>query len=104
MANLYTIVGDQLYKKAFTMSLLKCMDKRQAEYVMSEVHEKVCGSHIGDRSLVAKILRAKYYWPTMRKKCLEYVKICEKCQKYANAYHSLPEELHNLDVSWFFYK
>ena len=72
--SLYTIIGDHLYKRSFTMPLLKCVDGRQVAYVMTEAHERVCESHIGGWSLVAKILRARYYWPTVHNECLEYVK------------------------------
>ncbi|XP_025702637.1 uncharacterized protein [Arachis hypogaea] len=36
---------------------------------MDEVHEGVCGTHIGGRSLASKILRAGYYWPTLQQDC-----------------------------------
>lgn len=61
------------------MPLLKCVDGRHAPSAMVEVHEGVCGSHIGGQSLATKILQVGYYWSTMRNKCLEYVKRCEKC-------------------------
>ncbi|XP_057760837.1 uncharacterized protein LOC130981250 [Arachis stenosperma] len=38
---------------------------------MEETHEGICGTHIGGRSLATKVLRAGYYWLTLRKDCLE---------------------------------
>ena len=57
----YTIIDGQLYKRGYSTPLLKCIDKEQALYVMAEVHEGVCGHHLGGRSLSGKILRARYY-------------------------------------------
>ncbi|RDX90227.1 hypothetical protein CR513_27935, partial [Mucuna pruriens] len=53
-------------RKGFSFPLLKCLDYNEAEYVMREVHEGVCGSHIRGRALASKVARADYYWPTLR--------------------------------------
>nr|GEX70027.1 reverse transcriptase domain-containing protein [Tanacetum cinerariifolium] len=37
----------------------------QANYIIREVHEGACGMHAGVRSVVAKIMRQWYYWPTV---------------------------------------
>lgn len=34
------------------------------------------------QALTHKILRQGYYWPTLHKDCLDYVKACAKCQLY----------------------
>ena len=49
---------------------------------MSELHEDVCGSHIGGRALSLKIIRAGYYWLTMKEDGGKYVHQCEQCQKH----------------------
>ncbi|RDX61575.1 rnhA, partial [Mucuna pruriens] len=43
----YTLVGQRLYRKGFAFPLLKCLNKEEAEYVMREIHEGICGTHIG---------------------------------------------------------
>ncbi|XP_015964974.1 uncharacterized protein LOC107488716 [Arachis duranensis] len=52
----YTIVGTELYKRGFMRPLLRCLSTAEANLAMDEVHEGVCGTHIGGRSLAAKIL------------------------------------------------
>ncbi|GKU89881.1 hypothetical protein SLEP1_g3957 [Rubroshorea leprosula] len=37
----------------------------EAEYTLREVHEGVCGSHIGARNLAHKVLKQGYYWPNI---------------------------------------
>ena len=41
---------------------------------MREVHEGIYGNHSGLRSLVHKLVRVGYYWPTMQKDAKAYVK------------------------------
>ncbi|XP_057443228.1 uncharacterized protein LOC130735146 [Lotus japonicus] len=73
-ASHYTLLGDQLYRRGVGVPLLRCVSKEDAERIMFEVHEGVCASHIGGRSLAAKVLRAGFYWPTLRSDCMDYVK------------------------------
>ncbi|XP_057247594.1 uncharacterized protein LOC130589952 [Beta vulgaris subsp. vulgaris] len=50
---------------------------------MEEIHEGVCGNHIGGKALALKALRAGFYWPSMLSDAQGYVKRCDKCQKFA---------------------
>ena len=57
----FTIHRGTLYKRGFSTTILKCVGKEDANYVLREVHEGICGNHIGVRSLAAKTLRLGYY-------------------------------------------
>ncbi|MCI47912.1 hypothetical protein A2U01_0069154, partial [Trifolium medium] len=61
----YSMVGDKLYKRGFASPMLLCVGEREARRIMEETHEGSCGSHIGARSLVGKILRAGFFWPNV---------------------------------------
>ena len=61
----FTILNDVLYKRGFSMPYLKCVDEEEAKYILEEVHGGICGDHAGSRSLVNKVIRAGYFWPTM---------------------------------------
>ena len=63
----FVIIKDVLYKRGFSYLYLKCLGPEEAEYIMREVHEGICGNHSGAQSLVHKLIRAGYYWPTMQK-------------------------------------
>jgi len=67
---------------------------------MAEIHEGDCGNHAGARTIVAKVLRAGYYWPTVQGDCAEYVKKCAKCQEFGPLHHTRLEELHNIISPW----
>ncbi|XP_057452759.1 uncharacterized protein LOC130744604 [Lotus japonicus] len=99
-ASHYTLLGDQLYRRGVGVPLLRCVSEEDAERIMFEVHEGVCASHIGGRSLAAKVLRAGFYWPTLRSDCMDYVKKCDKCQIYADLHRAPPEELSSMSSSW----
>ena len=43
----FVIVGEELYKRSFLQPLLKCVRPRKVDYVMREVYEGICGSHVG---------------------------------------------------------
>ena len=78
-ASRFVLIRDVLYKRGFSRPYLRCLSHDEADYVMREVHEGICGNHTGARSLVHKLIRAGYYWPTMLKDTQAYVKTCDKC-------------------------
>ncbi|XP_058783370.1 uncharacterized protein LOC131658050 [Vicia villosa] len=57
----YTIIEDKLYRRGFSIPLLKCVDASQAFEILQELHEGINGQHLGGRSLARKALRAGYY-------------------------------------------
>ena len=68
--------------------------------MMREVHEGICGNYSGTQSLVHKLIRAGYYWPTMLKDAQAYVKICNKCQRFSNLIRQPSEELTPMTAPW----
>ncbi|XP_015967236.1 uncharacterized protein LOC107490954 [Arachis duranensis] len=64
----------------------------KTEYILKEVHEGCCGHHIGKKSLAHKLVRVRYYWPTMMTDASEYVKKCTKCKDNVNFHKALAEE------------
>ena len=57
----FALIQRILYKRSFSLPYLRCLDKTEAEYVMREVHEGICGNHSRARSLVHKLVRVGYY-------------------------------------------
>ena len=80
----FTILNDTLYKKGFSMTYLKCVNEDEAKYILEEIHEGVCGDYADPRSLVSKVIRIGYFWPTMQEDAVELVKKCDKCQRFGN--------------------
>ena len=57
----FVLIKYFLYKRGFSRPYLRCLGTEEADYVMKEVHEGICGNHSGSRSLVHKLVRAGYY-------------------------------------------
>ena len=96
----FVLIKDVLYKRGFSQPYLRCLGQEEADYVMREVHEGICGNHSGARSLVHKLIRAGYYWPTMVKDAQAYVQSCDKCQRFSNFIRQPSEELTPMMAPW----
>ena len=66
-ASRFVLIRDVLYKRGFSRPYLRCLSHDEVDYVMREVHEGICRNHSRAQSLVHKLIRAGYYWPTMLK-------------------------------------
>ncbi|KAK2999343.1 hypothetical protein RJ639_022750 [Escallonia herrerae] len=89
----YAIIESVLYKRSFTLPYLRCLTPTEADYALREVHEGICGQHLGARALAHKVLRQGYYWPTMQHDALEYTKKCDACQRFASIPKQAPNPL-----------
>ena len=80
----YFLMNEVLYKRGISQPYLRCLAPNEANYVLREVHEGVCGNHLGARSLVHKVVRAGYYCLNMQADAKAYVKVCDQCQRFSN--------------------
>ena len=96
----FALLRGTLYKRGFSTPLLKCIGKEDANYVLREVHEGICGNHIEARALVGKTLRQGNYWSTMLKDATELVKKCGICQEQAKISHLPAEPLTSIINPW----
>ena len=55
-ASRFVVIRDVLYKRGFSRSYLRCLTHDEANYVLREVHEGICGNHSRARSLVHKLI------------------------------------------------
>ena len=59
----FTLIDGKLYRFGFTHPLLVCVYGEKCMRIMAELHDGICGSHIGGRTLATRTLRAGYYGP-----------------------------------------
>ena len=57
----------KLYKCSFSGLYLLCVHPEASESLLEELHEGVCGSHTGGRSLSHRAFTQGYWWPNMQK-------------------------------------
>ena len=80
----YTLIDGKMFRHGFTHPILVCVSSKQCTRIMAELHEGICGSHIGGRSLSSKAICAGYYWTTMREDCTRYAQRCKQWQQHAD--------------------
>ncbi|XP_076906127.1 uncharacterized protein LOC143562104 [Bidens hawaiensis] len=79
----YQLTDGILYRRSFLGPLLRCVDAEDANYLIREIHEGICGLHVGPRMTVAKIMNAGYYWPSMHLDAVQEIRKCDSCQRHA---------------------
>uniref|UniRef100_A0A2N9H591 Integrase catalytic domain-containing protein n=1 Tax=Fagus sylvatica TaxID=28930 RepID=A0A2N9H591_FAGSY len=68
--------------------------------LLYEIHEGICGSHTGGRSLAHRAMSQGYWWPFMQSDAVRYVRKCDKCQRFAPKIHQPARELNPLSSPW----
>ena len=93
-------MNDTLYKRGFSIPYLKCVDEEEVKYILEEIHKGVCEDHAGPKSLVSKVVRTSYFWPTIQVVARELVKKCDKCQRFGNVQRLPTEKLTTITSPW----
>ena len=66
-ASRFWLFEDQkLYKRSFFGPYLLCIHPEAIELLLEELHEGICGSHVGGRFLPHRALTQGYWWPNMQ--------------------------------------
>ncbi|XP_076911563.1 uncharacterized protein LOC143569571 [Bidens hawaiensis] len=100
----YQLTDGILYRRSFLGPLLRCVDAEDANYLIREIHEGICGLHAGPRMTVAKIMNAGYYWPGMHLDAVQEIRKCDSSQRHApNTLHP-KNELIPVTSAWPFQK
>ena len=69
----------KLYKRSFFGPYLLCIHPKTVELLLEELHEGICESHTGGRSLSHRALTQGYWWLNMQKEAQDYMKKCDQC-------------------------
>ena len=94
----------KLYKRSYSSLYLLCIHPEAVETLLEELHKGICGSHIGGSSLSHRALTQGYWWSSMQKSSQEFIKKCDKCQRYAPKIHQPGGMLNPLTNLWPFAK
>ena len=57
----FTLINDQLYKRSFGGSYLKCLSQPEAKYVLAKLYEGICHNYLGGRTLAHYAYTQGYY-------------------------------------------
>ena len=91
-----------LYRRSFSGPYLLCVHPEKVRDFLFKIHEGICGSHTGERSLSHRAISQGYWWPYMQADALKYVRECDKCQRFAPMIHQPTKELNPLSSPWLF--
>nr|AAY99339.1 pol-polyprotein [Silene latifolia] len=89
----YLVFEGELYRRSVIRPLLKCVGPADAGLILTEIHDGICGHHMGARTLADKALRAGYFWPTMLEDSRAKTKKCKNCQMHAPVIHAPSRDL-----------
>jgi len=99
----YVLLDGVLFRHGFTHPIMTCVSGNKCTRIMSKLHEGICGSHVGGRSLASKVIRARFYWPSVREDCVRYAQQCKQCQMHADWRKAPLEELRSIYSRWPFH-
>ena len=90
----------KLYKRSFSGPYLLCVHPEASESLLEELHEGVCGSHTGGRSISHWAITQGYWWLGMQKEAQDYVKKCDQFQRFSPNIHQPKGVLNPLSSPW----
>jgi hypothetical protein len=74
----YCLVHQVLYWKDPLGVILRCLDPQEAQRIMFDFHDSLCGGHHYWRTMTYKILRDGYFWSSF------FTDVCAKIRAYFN--------------------
>ncbi|XVF56475.1 hypothetical protein PTKIN_Ptkin06aG0124000 [Pterospermum kingtungense] len=100
MAINFFLDGEIFYKKGFDKVLSHCVDANEAQKILHEIHEGICGAHASGHTMARQITREGYYWFTLERDCIQYARKCHKCHIYGDKIHVPLAPLHVMNAPW----
>jgi hypothetical protein len=79
---------------------MKCIPSVTGKQLLDEVHDGQCGIHAASRTLVGKVFRSGFYWPTTESNAAELVQRCEACYFLSKQQHLSAQQLRTIPVTW----
>ena len=70
-----------MFRKNFEGVLLRCLERNEADNVLSQLHAGPVEGHFGGETTAHKVLKAGYYWPTLFKDAYAFARKCQECQR-----------------------
>jgi hypothetical protein len=95
----YTLIGGALYRRGAMEVLMKCISSTTGKQLLDEIHAGQCGVHTASRTLVGKVFRSGFYWPTAKSDATELVQRCEACQFLSKQQHLPAQQLQTIPIT-----
>jgi len=92
------MINDVLFRKNFDGVLLCCLEKDESEKFMTELHSSNAGGHFAGETIDHKVLRARYYWPTLFRDAHDMACKCAICQMVVGRVKKLDFPLQHVTI------
>ncbi|GKA79051.1 reverse transcriptase domain-containing protein [Tanacetum coccineum] len=79
----YKRIKGSLYKKSFLTPWLRCIITSQADNIVKEIHESSFGFSTEPCSVVVKVMKQGYYWPSIYRDATKIIQDCTRCQEHS---------------------
>ena len=63
----YQLIYGVLFQKNYDKVLLRCLEKDDAEHILTKLHDGSTGGHFSGETTTHKVLIEGYYWSTLFK-------------------------------------
>jgi transposase InsO family protein len=100
MAKSFTLVDGELYKRAASGVLQRCVPIPQGCEHLRDIHAGMCGHHSAPHTLMGNVFRQGFYWPTAVVDTSKIVCTREGCQFYARKTNLPAHALQTIPVTW----
>jgi hypothetical protein len=100
MAKSFALVDGELYKRAASGILQRCIPIPEGRELLRDIHAGICGHHAAPRTLVGNAFRQGFYWPTAVADASEIVRTCEGCQFYARKSNLSAHVMQTIPITW----
>ena len=78
---MYNMIVAQLYRRSYSEPYLRCLNPKEAKYVLSKLHEGVCWNHLSGWTLAHQAHTQGYYWSIMHEDAQKLVRTCDSYQR-----------------------
>jgi hypothetical protein len=83
----YCLVDKIWYWKDPLGVIIRCLDPQEAQKIMYDFHDNLCGGHHYCRTTTYKILRDGYFWTSLFTDVCDKIRACAKCKKFSENKH-----------------
>jgi hypothetical protein len=78
---------------------MRCVTPDKGCAILQDIHVGICDNHAGACSLVEKMYKQGFYWPTVVSDADSLVHHCEGCQFFARRKHVLSHKLQTIPIT-----
>ena len=76
----YVLLSGRLYRYGQDEVLRLCLNPEDYADTIAEAHVSIGGIHASETQTIQRILLNGFWWPTLNKEVVHFVKSCSKCQ------------------------